>query len=182
RLIRLINDILDMEKIESGKMSFQLQVVDLMQLIEQTVKANEGYAAQHDVRLQIAAARPGAKVHADSDRLAQVLTNLISNACKFSPAQSSVEIAVSEHGERVRVDVVDHGPGISEAFRGRIFQKFSQEDSSDMRRKGGTGLGLSVSKAIIEGLGGEIGFATGSNKGSTFYFLLPLWHEPQSAA
>jgi len=182
RLIRLINDILDMEKIESGKMSFQLQVVDLMQLIEQTVKANEGYAAQHDVRLQIAAARPGAKVHADSDRLAQVLTNLISNACKFSPAQSSVEIAVSEQGERVRVEVIDHGPGISEAFRERIFQKFSQEDSSDMRRKGGTGLGLSVSKAIIDGLGGEIGFATGSNEGSTFYFLLPLWREAQSAA
>ena len=178
RLIRLINDILDMEKIESGKMTFQLQVFDLMELIGQTVKANEGFAAQHGVRLQLVSPRPGTKVQADSDRLAQVLTNLISNACKFSPAQASVDIAVSGHDERIRVDVIDHGPGISETFRKRIFQKFSQEDSSDMRQKGGTGLGLSISKAIIEGLGGEIGFDTEAGKGSTFYFYLPQWREP----
>jgi PAS domain S-box-containing protein len=181
RLIRLINDILDMEKIESGKMTFQLQVLDLMQLIEQALSANEGFASQHGVRLQIAAARPGAKVHGDSDRLTQVLTNLISNACKFSPAQSSVDVAVSEQGERVRVAVIDHGPGISATFRQRIFQKFSQQDSTDMRQKGGTGLGLSISKAIIEGLGGEIGFDTEFGKGSTFYFYLPLWREPAAA-
>ena len=177
RLIRLINDILDMEKIESGKMTFQLQVLDLPELIERTVGANEGFAAQHHVRLQIILPRRGTQVQADSDRLAQVLTNLISNACKFSPAGSSVDIAVSERGERVRVDVVDRGPGISETFRQRIFQKFSQEDSTDMRQKGGTGLGLSISKAIVEGLGGEIGFDTEVGKGSTFYFYLPLWRE-----
>jgi len=177
RLIRLINDILDMEKIESGKMAFQLQVLDLMELIEQTVRANAGFASQHSVQLQIVSPRPGTKVHADGDRLAQVLTNLISNACKFSPAQSSVDIAVSGHGGRIRVDVIDHGPGISETFRKRIFQKFSQEDSSDMRQKGGTGLGLSISRAIIEGLGGEIGFDTEAGKGSTFYFYLPQWRE-----
>lgn len=178
RLIRLINDILDMEKIESGKMTFQLQVLDLMELVEQTVKANEGFAAQHGVRLQIAANLRGAKVHADSDRLAQVLTNLISNACKFSPPQSSVDIAVSLAGARIRVDVIDRGPGISESFRKRIFQKFSQEDSTDMRQKGGTGLGLSISRAIVEGLGGEIGFETELGHGSTFYFTLPPWREP----
>ncbi len=173
RLIRLINDILDMEKIKSGKMTFQLQVIDLMELIEQTVKANEGFATQHGVRLQIVSPVPGAKVHADSDRLAQVLTNLVSNACKFSPAQASVDIAVSALDGRFRVAIIDHGPGISEAFRERIFQKFSQEDSSDMRQKGGTGLGLSICKAIVEGLGGEIGFETEVGKGSTFYFWLP---------
>ena len=173
RLIRLINDILDMEKIESGKMTFQLQVIDLMELIEQTIKANEGYATQHGVRLQIVSPLPGAKVLADSDRLAQVLTNLVSNACKFSPAQASVDIAVSETQGRFRVDIIDHGPGISDTFRERIFQKFSQEDSSDMRQKGGTGLGLSICKAIVEGLGGEIGFETEVGKGSTFYFWLP---------
>ena len=182
RLIRLINDILDMEKIESGKMTFQLQVLDLMELVEQTVKANEGFAAQHKVRLQIVSTRPGTKVHADGDRLAQVLTNLISNACKFSPAQSSVDISVSGGDDRCFVGVVDHGPGISDAFRKRIFQKFSQEDSSDMRQKGGTGLGLSISKAIIEGLGGEIGFETETGKGSTFYFYLPHWREPGAQA
>ncbi|TSA12644.1 MAG: PAS domain S-box protein [Betaproteobacteria bacterium] len=178
RLIRLINDILDIEKIESGKMTFQLRELDLMQLIEQTVKANEGFAAQHKVRLHIVSARPGVKVKADGDRLTQVLTNLISNACKFSPAQSSVDIRVSGHDERCFVEIIDHGPGISDVFRNRIFQKFSQEDSSDMRQKGGTGLGLSISKAIIEGLGGEIGFETEVGKGSTFYFYLPQWSEP----
>ena len=177
RLIRLINDILDIEKIESGKMTFQLRELDLMQLIEQTVKANEGFAAQHKVRLQIVSARPGVKVKADGDRLAQVLTNLISNACKFSPAQSSVDITVSGHDERCFVAIIDHGPGISDVFRKRIFQKFSQEDSSDMRQKGGTGLGLSISKAIIEGMGGGIGFETEVGKGSTFYFYLPQWSE-----
>ncbi len=185
RLIRLINDILDMEKIESGKMAFQLQALDLMLLVEQTVKANEGFAAQHGVRLQIVAAEPGAKIYGDSDRLAQVLTNLISNACKFSPGQGSVDIAVSRVGGRIRVAVTDHGPGISDAFRQRIFQKFSQEDSSDMRQKGGTGLGLSISRAIVEGLGGEIGFDTQIGMGSTFHFCLPQWHEaaaPQAAA
>ncbi|MBI4290937.1 MAG: PAS domain-containing protein [Betaproteobacteria bacterium] len=177
RLIRLINDILDMEKIESGKMTFQLRVLDLMELVAQVVKANEGFAAQHKVRLRIVAERPGAKVHADGDRLAQVLTNFISNACKFSTADSSVDIAVSAEGKRIRVGVADHGPGISEEFRKRIFQKFSQADSSDVRQKGGTGLGLSISKAIVEGLGGEIGFETEPAKGATFYFLLPEWHE-----
>ncbi len=185
RLIRMINDILDMEKIESGKMAFQLQVLDLTELIERTVGANEGFAAQHKVRLQIVTPKAATEVRADGDRLAQVLTNLISNACKFSPAQSSVDIAVSRQDGRVRVDVIDHGPGISETFRQRIFQKFSQEDSSDMRQKGGTGLGLSISKAIVEGLGGEIGFDTEVGKGSTFYFYLPLWREavaPPAAA
>ena len=182
RLIRLINDILDVEKIESGKMTFELRVVDLMELVGQVVAANEGFAAQHNVRLQISAAPPGARVHADGDRLAQVLTNLVSNACKFSPAGSAVDISVSVEGERVRVGVVDHGPGIAEAFQKRIFQKFSQADSSDIRQKGGTGLGLSISKAIVEGLGGSMGFETEAGKGTTFHFELPLWREPGAAA
>jgi len=182
RLIRLINDILDMEKIESGKMAFQLRVVDLMELIDQVRAANEGFAAQHKVGLQIVAAAPGTKVHADGDRLAQVLTNFVSNACKFSAAESTVDISVVADDERVRVAVADHGPGISEAFRKRIFQKFSQADSSDVRQKGGTGLGLSISKAIVEGLGGEVGFETEVGKGTTFYFQLPLWREPEAAA
>lgn len=176
RLIRLINDILDMEKIESGKMAFELRVLDLMEMIEQIVKANEGFAAQHKVRLQVVAARPGSRVYADSDRLTQVLTNLISNACKFSPSGSTVDIAISADQQRVRVGIVDHGPGISEEFQKRIFQKFSQEDSSDIRQKGGTGLGLSISRAIVEGMGGEIGFESVPGKGATFYVLLPEWH------
>ena len=160
RLIRLIADVLDIEKIESGQISFALRPLDLMELIDQTVQADEGFAAQHSVRLQVVAAQPGAKVHADPDRLAQVMTNLISNACKFSPPGSTVDIAVTRERGRLKVTVADCGPGISEEFLGRIFQRFSQADSSDARQKGGTGLGLSISKAIVERLGGEIGFTT----------------------
>ncbi len=177
RLIRLINDMLDIEKIESGKMTFNLRPLELMELIEQVARANDGFAVQHGVRLQVTAAVPGAKVQGDGDRLVQVLTNLISNACKFSPAGSSVDIAVARLGERLRVEVADHGPGISDDFRQRIFQKFSQADATNTRKEGGTGLGLSISKAIIERLGGQIGFFSEPGKGSTFYFELPEWRE-----
>ena len=177
RLIRLINDMLDIEKIESGKMTFNLRPLELMELIEQVARANDGFAVQHGVRLQVTAAVPGAKVQGDGDRLVQVLTNLISNACKFSPAGSSVDIAVARLGERLRVEVADHGPGISDDFRKRIFQKFSQADATSTRKEGGTGLGLSISKAIIERLGGQIGFFSEPGKGSTFYFELPEWRE-----
>ena len=182
RLIRLINDMLDIEKIESGKMTFNLRPLELMELIEQVARANDGFAVQHGVRLQVTAAVPGAKVQGDGDRLVQVLTNLISNACKFSPAGSSVDIAVARMGERLRVEVADHGPGIPDAFRQRIFQKFSQADASDTRKEGGTGLGLSISKAIIERLGGEIGFSSEPGKGAIFYFALPEWREGMSPA
>ena len=182
RLIRLINDMLDIEKIESGKMTFNLRPLELMELIEQVARANDGFAVQHGVRLQVTAAVPGAKVQGDGDRLVQVLTNLISNACKFSPAGSSVDIAVARLGERLRVEVADHGPGISDDFRQRIFQKFSQADATNTRKEGGTGLGLSISKAIIERLGGQIGFFSEPGKGSTFYFELPEWREGSLSA
>ena len=182
RLIRLINDMLDIEKIESGKMTFNLRPLELMELVEQVARANDGFAVQHGARLQVTAAVPGAKVQGDADRLTQVLTNLISNACKFAPAGSSVEIAVARTGERLRVEVADHGPGISDDFRKRIFQKFSQADATDTRKGGGTGLGLSISKAIIERLGGEIGFSSELGKGATFYFELPEWREGSLSA
>ncbi len=182
RLIRLINDMLDIEKIESGKMTFNLRLLELMELVEQVARANDGFAVQHGVRLQVTAAVPGAKVHGDGDRLVQVLTNLISNACKFSPAGSSVDIAVTRLDDRLRVEVTDHGPGISDDFRSRIFQKFSQADATSTRKEGGTGLGLSISKAIIERLGGRIGFSSEPGKGSTFYFELPEWREGSLSA
>jgi signal transduction histidine kinase/DNA-binding response OmpR family regulator len=182
RLIRLINDILDIEKIESGTIVFSVRMLDLADIIDHAIRANEGYAAQHHVRLRVIASPDAAKVSGDQDRLIQVLTNLISNACKFSPAESSVDIAVTREEKSFKVAVIDHGPGISEEFRKRIFQRFSQADSSDARQKGGTGLGLSISKAIVERLGGKIGFDSEPGKGTSFHFTLPERVESASIA
>ena len=173
RLIMLINDILDMEKIASGKMVFELTPMAVMPLVEQAREANQAYADQYNVRLTIAQALPDAMIDGDSARLMQVLANLLSNAVKFSPRGGTVEMAVTRHDCFIRIAVIDHGSGIPEEFRSRIFQKFAQADSSDTRRKGGTGLGLSISKAIIERHGGQIGFATEPNVGTTFYIDLP---------
>ncbi len=175
RLVRLINDILDMEKIESGKMVFHFKPLELMPLIEQAVEANRGYAEQLGVRFEIRARVDDARVNADSDRLMQVLTNLLSNAAKFSPKDGVVEIAAARSGDNVRVEVHDHGTGIPAEFRKKIFQKFAQADASATRQKGGTGLGLSICKAIIEKHHGKIGFESELDVGTTFYFELAEW-------
>ena len=177
RLIRLINDILDSEKIESGKMRFELQPADLLPVMEQALAANEGFAAQHGVKLVLRSDSVPLRVVIDTDRLIQVVTNLLSNAIKFSPAEGEVQVVVRRDEGRVRVEISDQGPGIPEEFRKRIFQKFSQADSSDTRQKGGTGLGLNISRAIVESMDGKIGFTTESQSGTTFFFDLPEWRE-----
>ena len=116
---------------------------------------------------------PAVRVNADLDRLIQVLSNLLSNAAKYSPPQGVVTVSVARRGGMVRVSVTDLGAGIPEEFQKRIFQKFSQADSSDTRQKGGSGLGLNISKAIVEKHGGTIGFVTQKGIGTTFYFELP---------
>ena len=181
RLIRLINDILDIEKIESGQMRLALQTVSLQPLLKQAMTANEGFAGQHGVTLRLQAPDEAVLVSVDTDRLTQVLTNLLSNAVKFSPKSEVVEVTLLERAERVRVEVRDHGPGIPKEFRKRIFQKFSQADSSDTRQKGGTGLGLSISKAIVEGMGGRIGFDNAPDGGTIFFFELPRIAERAAA-
>lgn len=172
RLIRLINDILDMEKISAGKMDFNLAPLDLNELIEESVLANKGYGEDRDVGFKVTETIDDATASGDHDRLMQVMANLLSNAAKFSPAGDCVDICLTRVDGKLRVSVIDHGPGISEAFQKQIFEKFSQADSSDTRRKGGTGLGLSISKAIVEQHGGEIGFETVPDEGTTFYFEL----------
>jgi PAS domain S-box-containing protein len=173
RLVLLINDILDIEKIAAGKMNFAMRPVDLMAVVEQAVEANRSYAAQYGVTLAIGEALPGTRVLGDPDRLHQVLTNLLSNASKFSPREGTVRVSVERRDGLLRVSVADQGPGLSDEFRGRVFQMFSQADSSDVRQKGGTGLGLAICKAITEKHGGRIAYESRSGEGTTFWIELP---------
>ena len=174
RLTHLINDLLDMDKLVAGKLSFDLQVQDLVPLVEQALRDNHSYAAQYQVEFSLVETTAAVPVRVDGLRLQQVLANYLSNAAKFSPSGGKVEVAIRRHGTSVRVLVSDQGPGVPEAFRDRIFQKFSQADASDSRRRGGTGLGLAISKELIERMNGRVGFASGTGAGAQFYFDLPV--------
>lgn len=173
RLVRLVNDILDIEKIEAGKMRFDLRPLPVMQLVDSAVEDNQVYATRSGVRIRITAALADARVRGDKDRLRQVLDNLLSNAVKYSPAGETVEVQVTRREGFVRVAVQDKGPGIPDSFHAKIFEKFSQADSSTTRQRGGTGLGLNISKAIVERHNGFIAFDTVVGEGTTFFFDLP---------
>jgi PAS domain S-box-containing protein len=172
RLVRLINDILDIEKIESGGMQFNLAVQPLRPLLLHAIEANNAYAEQLNVRIELRSGELDGRVRIDSDRMMQAITNLLSNAAKYSPPGGCVELALEKRGGVLRITVSDHGPGIPEEFQARIFQKFSQADSSDTRRKAGTGLGLAITRSLVKSMGGRIGYGT-SAAGTTFWIDLP---------
>ncbi len=173
RLLLLVNDILDMEKLISGKMIFKSDIFDLHELARQAIEVNTAYAAALHVRYQLNLQTRLSSVVGDPERTMQVFANLLSNAAKFSPSGESVEICILANKKCLRVEVKDKGPGIPDEFRERIFSKFAQADGSNTRQQGGTGLGLSISKNIVEKMSGEIGFNTEVGKGTCFWFSLP---------
>ena len=177
RLIRLINDILDMQKIEAGQMHFQFSKVQLAPLLHNAVDQMAAYAQQHKVSLELEPVSEDLWVWADSNRLIQVLANLLSNAAKFSFADSVVQLQVQQQDQQIRITITDQGPGIDEAFKAVIFRPFSQSDTSDVRNFGGTGLGLSISKSIVEKHGGTLTFDSTAGVGSSFYIDLKLGSE-----
>ena len=136
RLVRLINDILDLEKAESGKLEFRLEAQRLKPIVEHAIDLNRGYAQTFGATIEL---RPGGddpSVLVDRDRLIQVITNLLSNAAKFSPRGGTIHLDIRAGTDSVRILVRDEGPGISEEFRKRIFQKFAQADSLGLARQG----------------------------------------------
>lgn len=172
RLVRMINDILDVEKLDSDTLKIQLKPVELEALLRSSLLANQGYAEQYGVRLALTHSHGPAWVNANSDQLMQVMANLLSNAAKFSPRDARVEVRLERRHDAFRVSVIDPGPGIPEDFKPRVFDRFAQADSSTSRRRGGTGLGLAICKMIIDKLGGKIDFASTPGMGTTFYFEL----------
>ena len=173
RLAKIIDDLLDIEKMESGKMTFDLRRLKVRPLIEDAVSMNRGYAERFDVSLIAETDAEDFEVLGERDRLLQVLTNLLSNAVKFSPRGDTVKILARAVDDKVRMSVVDRGEGIPSDFQPHLFDRFAQADSTDRRRHGGSGLGLNITKAIVDGHGGTIGFETAAEVGTTFYVDLP---------
>jgi PAS domain S-box-containing protein len=173
RMERLVNDILASRKLDSGRMQFHFEKAELMALVEQAVETTSSYAAKHDVRFEIEEMVPGAMVRVDPDRLIQVLTNVLSNAVRFSTEESVVSVKASRSDGFLRVAIADSGPGISEDFRDRVFEAFARGEHDDWRHRSGTGLGMSISKGIIEELGGSITFETEVGAGTTFFIDIP---------
>jgi PAS domain S-box-containing protein len=182
RLVRLVNSILDMERIEFGKVVFVQKPVEVRSLVEEAIEANRGFADGFGVRIRLDPASAAGDIRGDPDWLLQVVTNLLSNAVKFSPPAEEVEVAIEKLGGNIRISVRDHGHGVPEDFKPRIFEKFAQADASDARQLGGTGLGLSIVKQIVTRLGGEVSFGDAPGGGAIFYVELLAWQQDTEAA
>ena len=174
RLVGLVNDLLDIQKIESGSFDLTFEVFNIVEVAHQAIEQNEGYANKFNVTLKLNVDEKPIWVDIDHFRILQVMANLLSNAIKFSPENGVVNITVLENEESVCVKISDNGPGVADEFKEKIFQKFSQADSAANRQYAGTGLGLSITKYLIEAHGGEIGLEPNESGGTTFYFKIKL--------
>ncbi len=179
RLIRLIIDFFDIGKIEAGKLKFDMAPVKLGEIVDQAIQISEEYESEFGVTIERSNAAPEATVYGDHDRLIQVISNLISNAAKFSPENGVVTVSLSRFDDGFRIEVTDNGPGVPEEFSNHIFKKFSRADSSDTRQTDGTGLGLYISKFIVEQHGGIIDIKTDDGEGTRASFYLPEWVKPE---
>jgi len=173
RLVRLINDVLDMEKLASGSLPFNMTETSLRAVAVRSIEMTRGYADQLGVELVLEGDGEGVEVRGDPDRLVQVVTNLLSNAAKYSPRGERVVVRVEGDGANAKLSVTDQGPGVPIAFRDRIFSRFAQADSSDARGKSGTGLGLYIAREIAERHGGRLWFDSPADGGATFHLELP---------
>ena len=173
RLIRLINDILDLSKIEAGRMQLRLQPMSLFDSVQRSARTIKAYADSFQVKLAIDCPQPLPDVLGDRDRMDQVVTNLLGNAVKFSPAGETVTVSLRQVESALECRVIDKGPGIPPDQRERIFGKFQQMEGQS-GKKGGTGLGLAIARALVQEHGGRISVESEVGRGSQFIFRIPL--------
>ena len=169
----IIDDILDVQKMEAGEMSFDFAEIEVVSLIKDTVELNEQHALMSNVKLLMLSDENVIYIRGDSRRIKQAVTNLLSNAIKYSPEQGTVTVKVERNNSGVMISVSDDGPGIEKDFQELVFEKFSQSKSKLTRRVGGTGLGLAIVKHIVDAHNGLVAFETGDGKGTTFKIVLP---------
>ncbi|MDX1634854.1 MAG: PAS domain-containing protein [Marinobacter sp.] len=181
QLTLLINDLLDIEKLAAGEVTFDRSPQLLATMIDRAVELNQGFADKQRVTLVTEPADPALRVWVAPLRLVQALSNLVSNAIKFSPAGEQVTLATRVMDSNVRIEVRDHGPGVPTEFRDRIFQRFAQADASSTRQIRGTGLGLAITRELIHRMDGEVGFDSVPGQGSTFWLQLPLLSPEESS-
>jgi PAS domain S-box-containing protein len=182
RLLGLVSGVLDLDKAESGKVVFVLKRIEIRALVEQAIESNRGAAEGVGVRIGLNLISDAGEMRGDPDWLLKAVNNLLSNAIAFSLPDGEVVVGIETRGRNIRVSVRDHGPGIPDEFKGRVFEKFAQADNSDARTKGGVGLGLSVVKQIVTRLGGEVGFANAPGGGAIFHFEVPGWQHDETEA
>ena len=168
RLTKLVNDILEIHTVESGRLAFDIQPLALRALVAGAVDAHQPYAGAYGVKVRRDDTADDAVVLADTGRLTQVIMNFLSNASNFSPSGAEVLVTIKKCGEWVRISIRDHGPGIPDNFKQRIFEKFVQVRASDARSRGGSGLGLSIAKQVVDRLGGQIGLEDATGGGTIF--------------
>ena len=173
RLTLLVNEILDVEKIEAGRLQIRFDALDPLVLLREAVQVSRWQASEAGVSLEVAASDTGERIAGGREHLIQVLINLLSNAIKFSPRGSIVTAGVRRMGDRIRFEVIDRGAGIPDHFKPHVFERFARADASDARRQGGAGLGLSICKMLVERHLGTMAFAATPGGGTTFWFDLP---------
>jgi PAS domain S-box-containing protein len=173
RLVRLVNDILDIKKLESGQMDFHFQRCGARALVEQAIEANRGFADDYGARIRLDAATEDFDVQVDPDRFVQAITNLLSNALKVSPPREEVVVTIEASGDKVHIAVRDRGAGVPADFKPRIFEKFAQASHANGSHPNGTGLGLSIVRQIVVHMQGQVGFDDVPGGGTVFYVDLP---------
>jgi signal transduction histidine kinase len=187
RLIRMTSNVLDLGKLEAGQMSFHYQKADACALVEKAIEANRALADDNKVGIRFDVPNTQIEVYVDPDRFMQVMTNLLSNAIKFSPPGEDVVLGIEARADRARITVRDRGPGIPAEFKSRVFEAFVQFDSDIVRKKGGSGLGLSIARSLVTTMHGDIGFDDAPGGGTIFRVELPdaaffqRWQEEREA-